>query len=62
MTDDEDDFGDEEYDRSLGLGENDDGDGNTGIQMKNIAAKKFEEEILVDKVDTRNMSLDEDEV
>eukprot|EP00944_MAST-04C_sp_MAST-4C-sp1_P012956 g12956.t1 len=62
LTDDEDDFGDEEYDRSLGLGDNDDGDGNGGIQMKNIAAKKFENEILVDKVDTRNMSLDEDEV
>ena len=54
LTDDEDNFADEEYDKSLGLDDNDEGANNAGIQMKNISAKNFEKEISVDKVDTRD--------
>ena len=54
LTDDEDNFADEEYDKSLGLDDNDEAANNAGIQMKNISAKNFEKEISVDKVDTRD--------
>ena len=62
MTEDEDDFGDEEYDKSLGLDDNDEGVNNTGIQMKNISAKKFSKDISIDTVDTRDVKFDIDEV
>ena len=62
MTEDEDDFGDEEYDKSLGLDDNDEGVNNTGIQMKNISAKNFSKDISIDTVDTRDVKFDIDEV
>ena len=42
--------------------DNDEGVNNTGIQMKNISAKKFSKDISIDTVDTRDVKFDIDEV